>query len=44
MARRILLLFPQLNNMVSLGVYEPLVLENFSAIAKEEGNDVERFL
>jgi radical SAM superfamily enzyme YgiQ (UPF0313 family) len=41
MARRILLLFPQLNNMVFFGVYEPLVLEIFSAIAKEEGNDVE---
>ena len=41
MARRILLLFPQLNNMVFFGVYEPLVLEIFSAIAKEEGHDVE---
>ena len=41
MPRRILLLFPQLNNMVFFGVYEPLVLEIFSAIAKEEGNDVE---
>jgi hopanoid C-3 methylase len=41
MARRVLLLFPELNNLVFFGVYEPLVLEIFSAIAKEEGCDVE---
>jgi radical SAM superfamily enzyme YgiQ (UPF0313 family) len=41
MSRRVLLLFPQLNNLVFFGVYEPLVLEIFSAIAKEEGCDVE---
>jgi radical SAM superfamily enzyme YgiQ (UPF0313 family) len=41
MRRRVLLLFPQLNNLVFFGVYEPLVLEIFSAIAKEEGCDVE---
>jgi hypothetical protein len=40
MARRVLLLFPQLNNFVFFGVYEPLVLEIFSAIAKEEGCDL----
>jgi radical SAM superfamily enzyme YgiQ (UPF0313 family) len=36
-----LLLFPQLNNLVFFGVYEPLLLEIFAAIAKEEGCDVE---
>src|ERR1019366_5584231 len=41
MARRILLLFPRLNNLVFFGVYEPLVMEIFSAIAKEEGCEVE---
>jgi hopanoid C-3 methylase len=41
MSRRVLLLFPPLNNLVFFGVYEPLVLEIFSAIAKEEGCDVE---
>ncbi len=41
MRRRVLLLFPQLNNLVFFGVYEPLVLEIFSAIAKEEQCDVE---
>jgi hopanoid C-3 methylase len=41
MPRRVLLLFPQLNNLVFFGVYEPLVLEIFSAIAKEEGCEVE---
>jgi magnesium-protoporphyrin IX monomethyl ester (oxidative) cyclase len=41
MGRRILLLFPQLNNLVFFGVYEPLVLEIFSAIAKEEGCETE---
>jgi radical SAM superfamily enzyme YgiQ (UPF0313 family) len=41
MARRVLLLFPRLNNLVFFGVYEPLVMEIFSAIAKEEGCDVE---
>src|SRR5687767_10634707 len=41
MRQRVLLLFPQLNNMVFFGVYEPLVLEIFSAIAKEEGSEVE---
>jgi radical SAM superfamily enzyme YgiQ (UPF0313 family) len=40
-ARRVLLLFPELNNLVFFGTYEPLVLEIFSAIAKEEGCDVE---
>ena len=39
--RRVLLLFPQLNNLVFFGVYEPLVMEIFSAIAKEEGCEVE---
>ena len=38
---QILLLFPQLNNLVFFGVYEPLVMEIFSAIAKEEGCEVE---
>jgi radical SAM superfamily enzyme YgiQ (UPF0313 family) len=38
---RILLLFPPLNNLVFFGVYEPLVMEIFSAIAKEEGCEVE---
>jgi radical SAM superfamily enzyme YgiQ (UPF0313 family) len=41
MAQRVLLLFPQLNNLVFFGVYEPLVMEIFSAIAKEEGCEVE---
>jgi radical SAM superfamily enzyme YgiQ (UPF0313 family) len=41
MARRVLLLFPKLNNLVFFGVYEPLVMEIFSAIAKEEGCEVE---
>ncbi len=41
MPRRILLLFPQLNNLVFFGVFEPLVLEIFSAIAKEEGCETE---
>jgi radical SAM superfamily enzyme YgiQ (UPF0313 family) len=41
MSRRVLLLFPELNNLVFFGVYEPLVLEIFSAIAKEEGCEVE---
>ena len=41
MPRKTLLLFPPLNNMVFFGVYEPLVLEIFSAIAREEGNEVE---
>ena len=41
MPRRVLLVFPQLNNLVFFGVYEPLVMEIFSAIAKEEGCDVE---
>ena len=41
MARRVLLLFPRLNNLVFFGVYEPLVMEIFSAIAKEEGCEVE---
>lgn len=41
MRRRVLLLFPRLNNLVFFGVYEPLVLEIFSAIAKEENCDVE---
>ena len=41
MSRRVLLLFPELNNLVFFGVYEPLVLEILSAIAKEEGNEVE---
>lgn len=41
MSQRILLLFPQLNNLVFFGVYEPLVMEIFSAIAKEEGCEVE---
>jgi radical SAM superfamily enzyme YgiQ (UPF0313 family) len=39
--RRVLLLFPRLNNFVFFGVYEPLVLEILSAIAKEEGCEVE---
>jgi radical SAM superfamily enzyme YgiQ (UPF0313 family) len=39
--RRVLLLFPPLNNVVFFGVYEPLVMEIFSAIAKEEGCEVE---
>jgi len=39
--RRVLLLFPQLNNLVFFGVYEPLVMEIFSAIAQEEGCEVE---
>jgi hypothetical protein len=34
-------LFPRLNNIVFFGVYEPLVMEIFSAIAKEEGCEVE---
>jgi hypothetical protein len=38
---RVLLLFPKLNNLVFFGVYEPLVMEIFSAIAKEEGCEVE---
>jgi radical SAM superfamily enzyme YgiQ (UPF0313 family) len=38
---RVLLLFPPLNNVVFFGVYEPLVMEIFSAIAKEEGCEVE---
>ena len=38
---RVLLLFPQLNNMVFFGVYEPLVLEILSSIAKEEGHEIE---
>ena len=38
---RVLLLFPPLNNVVFFGVHEPLVLEIFSAIAKEEGCEVE---
>src|SRR5262245_6560918 len=41
MARRVLLLFPPLNNLVFFGVYEPLVMEIFSAIAREEGCEVE---
>jgi magnesium-protoporphyrin IX monomethyl ester (oxidative) cyclase len=41
MARRALLLFPKLNNLVFFGVYEPLVMEIFSAIAKQEGCEVE---
>src|SRR5579872_7356542 len=41
MSQRVLLLFPQLNNLVFFGVYEPLVMEIFSAIAKEEGCEVE---
>jgi hopanoid C-3 methylase len=41
MPKKILLLFPRLNNLVFFGVYEPLVMEIFSAIAKEEGCDVE---
>ncbi len=41
MPQRVLLLFPQLNNLVFFGVYEPLVMEIFSAIAKEEGCEVE---
>lgn len=41
MAHRVLLLFPRLNNLVFFGVYEPLVMEIFSAIAKEEGCEVE---
>lgn len=41
MARQVLLLFPKLNNLVFFGVYEPLVMEIFSAIAKQEGCDVE---
>jgi radical SAM superfamily enzyme YgiQ (UPF0313 family) len=41
MVQRVLLLFPQLNNVVFFGVYEPLVMEIFSAIAKEEGCEVE---
>jgi len=39
--RRILLLFPRLNNFVFFGVYEPLILEILSAIAKEEACAVE---
>src|SRR4029453_13902570 len=39
--RRVLLLFPRLNNFVFFGVYEPLVLEILSAIAKEENCEVE---
>jgi hopanoid C-3 methylase len=38
---RVLLLFPPLNNVVFFGVYEPLVMEIFSAIAKEEGCEAE---
>jgi hypothetical protein len=38
---RVLLLFPRLNNFVFFGVYEPLVLEILSAIAKEESCEVE---
>jgi hopanoid C-3 methylase len=38
---RVLLLFPKLNNLVFFGVYEPLVMEIFSAIAKKEGSEVE---
>lgn len=41
MAGRVLLLFPTLNNFVFFGVFEPLVLEIFSAIAKEERCEVE---
>jgi radical SAM superfamily enzyme YgiQ (UPF0313 family) len=41
MSLRVLLLFPELNNLVFFGVYEPLVLEILSAIAKEEGHAVE---
>ena len=37
----VLLIFPKLNNLVFFGVYEPLVMEIFSAIAKEEGCNVE---
>ena len=36
-----MLLFPRLNNFVFFGVYEPLVLEILSAIAKEEACEVE---
>src|SRR5579862_1089359 len=38
---RVLLLFPKLNNLIFFGVYEPLVMEIFSAIAKDEGCEVE---
>jgi radical SAM superfamily enzyme YgiQ (UPF0313 family) len=41
MPQRVLLLFPQLNNLVFFGVYEPLVMEIFAAIAKQEGCEVE---
>lgn len=41
MPHQVLLLFPQLNNLVFFGVYEPLVMEIFSAIAKEEDCEVE---
>lgn len=41
MPRRVLLLFPQLNNLVFFDVYEPLVLEIFSAIAEEESCEAE---
>lgn len=39
--KRVLLLFPPLNNLVFFGVFEPLVMEILSAIAKEEGCEVE---
>ena len=41
MKQRILLLYPPHTNLPFFGVYEPLVLEIFSAIAKEEGCEVE---
>ncbi|MBI4394768.1 MAG: radical SAM protein, partial [Candidatus Omnitrophica bacterium] len=35
--REVLLLFPPLNNIPTIGFYEPLIAEILSAIAKEEG-------
>ena len=40
MTRRILLLYPRLGNAYWFGTYEPLALEIFSAIAKEEDCEV----
>jgi len=36
-AREALLLFPRLNNTIFAGMFEPLIMEILSAIAKEEG-------